>query len=140
MPGVQLVKRVALKKKEVDDVLGGDEAWANVQKTDGGLIDAKGLAGSSEGRACYMHAQHAPCGMLGWDCRNVNVDALGEQWAQVRQPSSPHRSSLPASAAVTCPKCSYHQAYFMEIQIRSADEPATLFFKCVQCAAQWREG
>ncbi|KAK2078969.1 hypothetical protein QBZ16_002659 [Prototheca wickerhamii] len=63
MPGVQLVKRVALKKKEVDDVLGGDEAWANVQKTD-----------------------------------------------------------------VTCPKCSYHQAYFMEIQIRSADEPATLFF------------
>ncbi|KFM27497.1 DNA-directed RNA polymerase III subunit RPC10 [Auxenochlorella protothecoides] len=72
---LQLIKRVQLKRKEVDDVLGGEEAWANVQKTD-----------------------------------------------------------------VTCPKCTYHQAYFMEIQIRSADEPATLFFKCVQCAAQWREG
>ena len=60
MPGVQLVKRVALKKKEVDDVLGGDEAWANVQKTDGGLINTGELAGSLEGRACCMHGQHAP--------------------------------------------------------------------------------
>lgn len=32
---LQLVKVVPLKKKEVDDVLGGEEAWANVQKTDG---------------------------------------------------------------------------------------------------------
>ena len=60
MPGVQLVKRVALKKKEVDDVLGGDEAWANVQKTDGGLINTGELAGSLEGSACCMHGQHAP--------------------------------------------------------------------------------
>lgn len=59
-PGVQLVKRVALKKKEVDDVLGGDEAWANVQKTDGGLINTGELDGSSEGSACCMHDQHAP--------------------------------------------------------------------------------
>lgn len=33
---LQLIKRVQLKRKEVDDVLGGEEAWANVQKTDGG--------------------------------------------------------------------------------------------------------
>lgn len=25
--------------------------------------------------------------------------------------------------AVTCPQCSYRQAYFMQIQIHSADEP-----------------
>lgn len=71
----QITKQAPLVKKQVDDVLGGDEAWKNVQKTD-----------------------------------------------------------------ITCPKCSYGQAYFMEIQIRSADEPATLFFKCVQCAHRWREG
>lgn len=32
---MQLIKNVTLKRKEVDDVLGGEEAWANVQKTDG---------------------------------------------------------------------------------------------------------
>ena len=25
-------------------------------------------------------------------------------------------------------------------QIRSADEPATLFFRCTKCACNWREG
>ena len=30
----------------------------------------------------------------------------------------------------TCRKCENDKAYFKEIQIRSADEPATLFFKC----------
>ena len=45
-----------------------------------------------------------------------------------------------SSSSVNCPKCTYHQAYFMEIQTRSADEPATLFFKCVSCAHRWKEG
>mmetsp|Transcript_19078 Transcript_19078/g.32693 ORF Transcript_19078/g.32693 Transcript_19078/m.32693 type:complete len:110 (+) Transcript_19078:70-399(+) len=40
----------------------------------------------------------------------------------------------------SCPKCSFHQANFMEIQIRSADEPATLFFRCIDCGHRWREG
>ncbi|PRW32558.1 transcription factor S [Chlorella sorokiniana] len=39
-----------------------------------------------------------------------------------------------------CPDCSYHTAYFKEVQIRSADEPATLFFRCASCGCNWREG
>jgi len=42
--------------------------------------------------------------------------------------------------AVACPSCAYPQAYFKEIQTRSADEPATLFFKCAKCDFQWKEG
>jgi DNA-directed RNA polymerase III subunit RPC11 len=72
---LQLVKEVALKKKEVDDVLGGEEAWKNVQKSQ-----------------------------------------------------------------VTCPNCSNHEAYFREIQTRSADEPATIFYRCTSCAKTWKEG
>jgi hypothetical protein len=30
-----MTKHAKLDKKEVDDVLGGEEAWKNVQKTDG---------------------------------------------------------------------------------------------------------
>lgn len=35
--------------------------------------------------------------------------------------------------AVTCGKCNYDKAYFREVQTRSADEAATLFFTCVKC-------
>lgn len=69
-----LIKSVRLARREADDVLGGDEAWENVQKAD-----------------------------------------------------------------VTCPRCGNGQAYFMEVQTRSADEPATLFFRCTSCKVQWRE-
>ena len=41
-----------------------------------------------------------------------------------------------------CEKCDNTRAYFMQIQIRSADEPSTIFYKCTnhKCQNQWREG
>lgn len=50
--------------------------------------------------------------------------------------------SSPLCAAARCPNdaCRHDQAYFQEVQIRSADEPATLFFRCTKCAVNWREG
>ena len=63
-----------LQQKTIDDVLGGEDAWKNVQKT-----------------------------------------------------------------SVVCESCGNKQAYFREIQTRSADEPATLFFRCTQCAKVWKE-
>ena len=47
-----------------------------------------------------------------------------------------------AKTDATCKKCEFDKAYFKEIQIRSADEPATLFFKCanLECGFEWREG
>ena len=38
-----------------------------------------------------------------------------------------------------CPKCDSQTAYFMQMQIRSADEPMSIFYKCTQCAEQWNE-
>ncbi|GMH58169.1 hypothetical protein TrRE_jg1135 [Triparma retinervis] len=39
----------------------------------------------------------------------------------------------------TCPKieCSNGEAFFMQIQIRSADEPMSTFYKCAKCGEQW---
>ncbi|WRX18602.1 zinc finger protein [Theobroma cacao] len=31
----------------------------------------------------------------------------------------------------TCPMCSFGRAYFIKRQIRSADKPATIFYRCV---------
>jgi DNA-directed RNA polymerase III subunit RPC11 len=68
--------QIPVKTKEVDDVLGGEAAWANVQKT-----------------------------------------------------------------TIRCERCSHPQAYYREIQIRSADEPTTIFYKCAnpKCNYQWSE-
>ena len=40
-----------------------------------------------------------------------------------------------------CPKCAHSRAYFMQIQIRSGDEPMTTFYKCCnpQCCHNWRD-
>lgn len=74
--GLQMFDKKKLPRKEVDDVLGGEGAWDNVDQT-------------------------------------------------------------PAQ----CPRdvCGGDKAYFFQLQIRSADEPMTTFYKCVKCSHQWRE-
>lgn len=44
-------------------------------------------------------------------------------------------------ATVRCAndKCDSDKAYFRQVQIRSADEPMTNFYKCVKCATEWRD-
>lgn len=41
---------------------------------------------------------------------------------------------------VKCEVCGNNEAFFQEIQIRSADEPATIFYCCTNCKHTWREG
>lgn len=45
--------------------------------------------------------------------------------------------------AVKCvnPKCRSGEAYFRQLQTRSADEPMTTFYRCVDrsCGTQWKE-
>eukprot|EP01088_Endostelium_zonatum_P005108 TRINITY_DN16558_c0_g1_i1.p1 TRINITY_DN16558_c0_g1~~TRINITY_DN16558_c0_g1_i1.p1 ORF type:complete len:120 (-),score=27.64 TRINITY_DN16558_c0_g1_i1:83-409(-) len=44
-----------------------------------------------------------------------------------------------ATTSVRCtnPSCDGEVANFMEIQIRSADEPATIFYRCTECGFRW---
>mgnify|MGYP001807104472 CR=1 FL=1 len=135
---LQISKMAPLARKQVDDVLGGEDAWKNVAKTDG--------RSAARGRAGGLLRFHTPGEIAGaWlyppRCRDsVGHSNVSPYSAISLQPQPRPAESLSFIAAATCPKCSYHQAYFMEIQTRSADEPATLFFKCVQCAHRWREG
>lgn len=38
-----------------------------------------------------------------------------------------------------CPKCEHNEAYYWQLQTRSADEPATTFKRCTKCRHTWRE-
>ena len=46
-----------------------------------------------------------------------------------------------STTEVVCPnsKCRHNKAYYKEIQIRSADEPTTIFYKCEKCGYEWKE-
>ncbi|KAG7876607.1 hypothetical protein KL905_005333 [Ogataea polymorpha] len=74
--GILIYERKELPRKQVDDVLGGEGAWDNVDQT-----------------------------------------------------------------VTQCPveSCGFDKAYFFQLQIRSADEPMTTFYKCCKCGHRWRE-
>jgi DNA-directed RNA polymerase subunit M/transcription elongation factor TFIIS len=75
--GWQMAKEHELQRRNVEDVLGGAEAWANADRTQ-----------------------------------------------------------------ISCPECGHDKAYFMQVQIRSAEEPLTVFYKCSKpaCGYRWKEG
>mmetsp|Transcript_10139 Transcript_10139/g.20406 ORF Transcript_10139/g.20406 Transcript_10139/m.20406 type:complete len:111 (-) Transcript_10139:186-518(-) len=70
----QIQRTYSSNRKKVDDILGGEKAWENVDRT-----------------------------------------------------------------MAVCPQCSFGEAYFMQMQIRSADEPMSVFYKCVKCSNQWND-
>jgi DNA-directed RNA polymerase subunit M/transcription elongation factor TFIIS len=40
---------------------------------------------------------------------------------------------------VECPKCHFDKAQYIEMQTRSADEPMTIFYTCVNCNNTWTD-
>lgn len=51
-------------------------------------------------------------------------------------------SDMWANASCTeekCPKCGHNQAYYLQVQTRSADEPMTTYYRCVKCAHNWKD-
>lgn len=82
-----------MKRKEVDDVMGGEGAWDNVDQTEG-----------------THPILSTPMGL-----------GLTKDTASAQCPSE---------------DCGGTKAYFYLVQIRSADEPMTAFFKvCIYCIA-----
>lgn len=43
------------------------------------------------------------------------------------------------SSAMKCPKCGEHSVVFFELQMRSADEGASVFYSCDHCLHSWKE-
>lgn len=55
------------------------------------------------------------------------------------EPLTEENQAQGAKAPAVCPQCTHGEAYFYQIQIRSADEPMTAFYSCCKCNFRWRE-
>lgn len=90
-------ERKYMKKKEVEDILGGKGAWDNVDKTQGTL--------SMNGMMLFKN--RIKCAVYSLWYRDAD------------------------QGIVQCPneKCRNDEAYWYQLQIRSADEPMTAFYK-----------
>lgn len=119
-----IAQRTYLKRKEVDDVLGGAEAWKNVDQTEGAWR-TPGWEGMDWGGSGPMRR---------WRGRW----RIGCTFCQARLCAVALAHSFrfglcvcvcSSSSAALCPKCANVKAFFMQIQTRSADEPMTTFYK-----------
>ncbi|EFN52393.1 hypothetical protein CHLNCDRAFT_138851 [Chlorella variabilis] len=47
--------------------------------------------------------------------------------------------SAPRTEHTRCSECGHNVAFYQQVQNRSADEPATTYFRCTRCAKVWQE-
>ncbi|SPO03798.1 probable DNA-directed RNA polymerase III subunit C11 [Cephalotrichum gorgonifer] len=100
---------------------------------DGSLLTVgqKGSGNRLECRACpYIYPITHPMYSRTYFERKAKEDEIG-----------PTDWSNAAKAQVQCPKdgCDGNEAAFFQVQIRSADEPMTTFYKCMDCGGRWRD-
>ena len=58
---------------------------------------------------------------------------------KIKRDASKYTTNIEASTDMfTCKKCKSKKCSFMELQTRSADEPATIFITCLDCGKHWK--
>jgi transcription elongation factor S-II len=68
-----------------------------------------------------------------------------ERWSvlidrKIKRDASKYTDNIQASTDMfTCKKCKSKRTTYYEAQIRSADEPATIFITCIDCGKHWKQ-
>ena len=68
-----------------------------------------------------------------------------EKWESIKtnlhkkEESAKNNDNIAKSDRFKCMKCKKRECSYYELQIRSADESATIFITCLNCGAQWRQ-
>lgn len=68
-----------------------------------------------------------------------------ENWRQLQEQQMKRETKLlegnkdMATDQFRCNRCNKRQCSYYEMQTRSADEPMTIFIRCLNCGKQWRQ-
>ena len=58
---------------------------------------------------------------------------------KIKRDESKFNVNIESSTSLfTCKKCGSKKCTYYELQIRSADEPATIFITCLDCGKHWK--
>jgi len=58
---------------------------------------------------------------------------------KIKRDDSKFNVNIESSTSLfTCKKCGSKKCTYYELQIRSADEPATIFITCLECGKHWK--
>lgn len=67
------------------------------------------------------------------ECMKEYVDKLDDEIGKYMD------KPTPAKGIYTCNKCKSNLTSHYSLQVRSADEPMTVFITCLNCANKWKE-
>lgn len=68
-----------------------------------------------------------------------------EHWKEIKERRQLHQDFLykkmPESFSTfyTCGRCKKKKVSYYQMQTRSADEPMTVFYRCIECGNKWRK-
>ena len=72
-------------------------------------------------------------------------DLYPEKWMELSERETKREAKMlevdtsMATDMYRCSRCGKRQCTYYEQQTRSADEPMTIFIRCVNCGKQWRQ-
>ena len=74
-----------------------------------------------------------------------NEDIFPQKWNNIKDSLQKKEEGVKSNKNVSktdqfkCGKCKKKECSYYELQIRSADESATLFITCLNCGSKWRQ-
>lgn len=72
------------------------------------------------------------------------IELFPEKWEDIKKKQSEEEKFLyedqrkATSKRIKCSKCKQNKVTYFEAQTRSADEPMTIFYECLECGNKWR--
>jgi DNA-directed RNA polymerase subunit M/transcription elongation factor TFIIS len=105
-------------------------------------LDPAGYVGNDRLLQRLVDGEFPPHRLARMQCTNVHPERWRHE-VEMKMRRDEYVSNAKRMAMTDqfrCAKCKKRECSFMELQMRSCDEPATLFINCLSCGHHWRLG